>query len=330
MKIFFSLFLLPVCVLAAETRPQYEVIDVARTSLGNHYYFGPLRINNSNQIVGAFPAPGSLSEFQGFLWQDGLLQELGTGVVQDINDFGDYIGSVTGAVFQTMAPSLMPRAINNAGQVVGEASQHAFFSDSNGLVLFPIEGSVQQSVALAVNNAGIATGRALFDSGPRRAFIFTTNGSMSIGPVLKLSSSQGVAINDAGHVAIAATQTNGHKKRLYSYLYRDGELTQLRPLPGYPHVNAEAMNNSDEVVGFLGHTVRDFSTNNPPHLLVSISAGFLYSNGKQYNLNRLLTKSSRAWRVTHPLDINDSGWIVARAVREGESGRVVLLRRVSP
>jgi hypothetical protein len=155
MKIAFCLLLIPFCVLAATpASPHYEVIDVASTTSGNRYYFGPLRINNSNQIIGSLPTPGSLDEFQGFLWQDGILQGLGTGVVQDINDFGEYIGSVTGAVFQSMAPILIPRAINNAGQVVGESNQQAFLSDSNGPVLFPIEGSVQQSVAYAVNNSG--------------------------------------------------------------------------------------------------------------------------------------------------------------------------------
>ncbi len=326
MKLFFSLLLMPFCVLAA-TRPQFEVIDVAAVSVGNVYYLGPLRINNSNQIVGAFPAPSG-GAIHGFFWQNNILNDLGPGIVKDINDVGQYIGSVTSAVFQSMEPSLNPRAINNAGQVVGESERHAFIADSNGLAVFPVEGNVQESVALAVNNSGVATGRVLFDSPPRRAFLFTTNGSVAIGPALKLFFSEGVAINDAGHVAIVAVQTNGHSHRNYSYMYRDGALTPLRSVAGYPNVNAVAMNNSDEVVGFVGRNARQFP-NTPPSFLVSISAGFLYSNGKSYNLNRLLTKSSRGWRVTDPLDINDSGWIVARAARRGERERVVLLRPVS-
>lgn len=329
MKTAFCLWLVPLCVLAA-TRPQYEVIDVTNVYSGDQVYFGALRINNSNQIIGAVPRPGHLGEYRGFLWQDGALQRLGLGVVEDINDFGQYVGSLTGAVFQTVEPDLRPRAINNAGQVVGESSGHAFLSDSNGLVLFPIEGVVTQSVAVAVNNSGVATGRVGIDSAPPRAFIFTTNGSMGIGPVLKLSLSRGVAINDAGHVALLTIQTNRHSRRVYSYLFRDGELTKLRPVSGYLHVNAEAVNNSDEVVGFVGRTLRGFSGSGPHPFFITISAGFLYSNGKQYNLNRLLTKSSRGWTVTRPLDINDAGWIVARAHRRGEAERVVLLRRASP
>jgi probable HAF family extracellular repeat protein len=328
MKTFFSLFLLPCCVFAATTRPQFEVIEVTSAYEGNLFYFGPFRINNSNQIVGAFPTPAG-NAYHGFLWQNGMLDDLGLGIAKDINDFGHYIGNVTSAVFQTVFPSLIPYAINNAGQVVGESEHHAFISDSNGLVLFPEEGFVQQSVAVAVNNSGVATGRAVIDSAPRRAFLFTANGSMAIGPTLKLHSSQGVGINDAGHVLLQATQTNGHTKRIYSYLYRDGELTPLPSLPGYRHLNAEAINNANEVVGFVGRTVHDHGDAGLGSFVVSLSAAFLYSNGTSYNLNRLLKKSSRGWHVIEGIDINDTGSIVALASRANTRERVVLLRRMT-
>lgn len=333
----FCVLLFPSCVLAA-TIPQFEVIDVTNVYVIPdsfnpipYPYFGPVRINNSNQIIGAVPVAKQhkFKEFQGFLWQDGVFQGLGTGVVEDINDFGDYIGSVTGAVLQAVAPSLNPHAINNAGQVVGEMDDHAFLWDSNGMVPFPTDSSVSRSIAYAVNNFGVATGTASINGGKYVPFLFTSDASMAIGPTTNTSWSRGVAINDAGHVALVVMHTNGSSRRLCTYLYRDGELTQLRSIRGLRHVRATAMNNSDEIIGYAGRTARDhFSTSRPRAFLMTVSAGFLYSNGEQHNLDRLLTKSSRGWHVSEPLDINDSGSIVARASWRGKPSRVVMLRRV--
>src|SRR5436189_5977081 len=111
-------FLLFAASALAATRPQFEVIPLSNGPAAIFAYPVTLRLNNSNQITGAILTEDPVPHFESFLWQDGNVQALGEGRVEDLNDFGVWVGSVTGAVFQSSAPSLTPHAVNNAGQVV--------------------------------------------------------------------------------------------------------------------------------------------------------------------------------------------------------------------
>jgi hypothetical protein len=311
----------------AASRPQFDVVPLigdASNVLGFSTNLpGPslnLRINNSNQVAGTLVIRTGGSHFESYLWSNGNLQMLGNGRIEDINDAGAYIGSAPGSVFQ----SEFVHGINNAGQVVGE-DPHPFLWDSNGFRYFPFNGVAGQAYVRAVNNFGVATGGAISNNS-YQAFIFTVSNVVDIGQIPKISLSEGKAISDQGHVVLTATYTNRSTKRIRSYLYHDNRLTRLPTLPGNPHTWAQSMNNSDEIVGFIGPTAHSFGTNAP--FAVAQAAGFLYSRGKLYNLNKLLTKSSRGWHVSNALDINDAGTIVAHARRPFEPEQPVLLRRV--
>jgi hypothetical protein len=90
-----------------------------------------------------------------------------------------------------------------------------------------------------------------------------------------------------------------------------GALQQVT-LPASDASSASAVNHSGHVVGML---VRG-STGTP----------YLYRDGAAYDLNLLIPEE---WTFQNPVDINDSGWIIGSAFRNGTYYAAVLLRPIA-
>src|SRR3954451_3829815 len=134
-------------------------------------------INAAGQVTGISHTP--TGDQHGFLYNNGKMLDLGT-----LDErFITYLYS--------------PRAINDAGQVTGQAvarSQHAFlYTDGQMLDLNPPRNLVTE--AHAINNAGQVTGFS-FDL---HAFLYSSGQMLDLG-TLGGSTSSGVAINAAGQV----------------------------------------------------------------------------------------------------------------------------------
>jgi hypothetical protein len=308
-------------------RPQFEVVELLASGTNVPAYPGTLRINNSNQISGAISVVEPNPHFESFLWKDGeSIQWLGEGRIDDLNDNGEFAGSVQGAVLVGNGGSFKTFAINNARQVAGSIQNRAFITDSNGQMNFPL-GDAIFSQARSLNSMGAAAGMArMTPGGPITPIIFNPTNVIDLGWIRRTSMGDTTIINDQGHVLFTVTQTN--RSRVRSYFFRGGRPRPLPARPGARHTVAFAMNNSDEIVGFLG---RDGDSAPPGGgTAVSIVGGFLYSRGKLYQLDKLLTEESRGWHVSEALDINNAGSIAAFAARPGERRVPVLLRRVQP
>src|SRR5687768_4807135 len=79
--------------------PQYEVVEIQAGGSNIIAYPGTLRLNNSNQVSGAMLVESPTPHFESFLWHpEQPVQWLGEGEINDINDAGAYVGTVTGAV----------------------------------------------------------------------------------------------------------------------------------------------------------------------------------------------------------------------------------------
>lgn len=308
---------------AAIRRPLYEVVEIRADGTNVPAYPGTLRINNSNRVSGSVSVVEPSPHFESFLWKDGEpIRWLGEGRIDDINDEGDFVGSVAGAEVWRNG-QVQTFAINNARQAVGSDEGHAFITDSNGQTT--ILGPTVFSEARSVNSAGIAAGIALLNPGsPITPVIFTSTNIVDLGWIRGTSASETTVINDRNHVLFTATLTN--RFRVRSYLFRNNKPKPLPTLPGSRHTVAFAMNNADEIVGFFGR-------NNAPvprgsSGAITVVGAFLYFDGKLYNLDKLLTPESRGWHVSEALDINDAGAIAAFAARPGEQRVPVLLRRL--
>jgi probable HAF family extracellular repeat protein len=116
-------------------------------------------MNNSDQVVGDSGATNHTQ--RAFLWDNGSMQDLGSGIAYDIN---------------------------NRGQVVGEQNGHAFIWESGlGIVdlntLLPADSGWTLTHALAINDVGQIVGQGVFSDGqsgisasavfPNAAFLLT-------------------------------------------------------------------------------------------------------------------------------------------------------------
>lgn len=160
---------------------------------------GALAINENGEIVGNYDSEGdSASIVRAFLWANGNMVDLGVAPAGqftdavDINDAGDIVGGrmtadglraylrkADGTVIDLGTiggGSSRGLAINNAGQVVGNAGASAFLwendtlSDLNDLV-DPESGWILQS-AEDINDAGQIVGYGIYE-GQTRAFLLT-------------------------------------------------------------------------------------------------------------------------------------------------------------
>jgi probable HAF family extracellular repeat protein len=159
-----------------------------------------LGINDRGQVVGySNTSSGNYSTFDGFLYTDGIMIDLGPGEATGINSGGQVVGytkvnSVSNAFLysdgvKTSLGTLggpsgsdsMAHAINDEGQVVGYASTssglHAFLYSSGTMTdlnsLIDSTSGLTLIGATAINDCGQIVGYCKNSSGTQRAFLLT-------------------------------------------------------------------------------------------------------------------------------------------------------------
>jgi probable HAF family extracellular repeat protein len=211
--------------------------------------------------------------------------------------------------------------INNQGQVVGYSAttnghpNHAFIY--SGGIMNPIPLPFAR-YANDINNSGIVVG-ASYTTVPvepvRTGFVWDPNsGLKTIVPPFG-QSSETLAINDSGLVVGWGGYYLGPADPWqHAILYNGSNTTDIDTM-GNNLSCADAINNLGQVVGFYR------SSDN------SINQGFLWQNGKMYDLRDLLPNGS-GWDSLVPYDINEHGDIVGYGRYNGSDFTAFILTPV--
>jgi probable HAF family extracellular repeat protein len=255
-------------------------------TLPNGKYSYAYGINTAGSVVGvsAISNVGMAPPAHAFLWmQSGGMQDLGTlpgghsSAALAVNDSDQVVGDVCAALCDTLTPtyrgfiwtaatgmqdigtlggrSTYPRAINNAGQVVGDSN----FDSSNHLhaFLWTAAGGMQDlgttgpnvfSFATGINSAGNIS--AILNSGPERGASWTPRNGFHNIPPLGGVGSNWVAngINDLNHV-VGSSWTKGPGP-WHAYLWtKTGGTKDLGASLGGMNSYGNAVNASDQVAG---------------------------------------------------------------------------------
>jgi probable HAF family extracellular repeat protein len=198
-------------------------------------------INNRGQVVG-FSAnqrlfPGAPVYQHAFLWQDGVMTDLGT-------LGGDAIveGDVSAA-----------SALNEHGQIVGLSSTasgdtHAVLWQNGAVTDLGTLGG-NSSSASDINNRGQIVGTSTTASGESHAFLWQNGLMTDLGmlggcaPITPFS--EAASVNDRGQVV---GQTTTPSCEAHAFLWQNGVMTDLGTLAG-PYSAASAVNKRGQIAG---------------------------------------------------------------------------------
>lgn len=266
--------------LLALADPRYTVIEVA----GQDSYARGM--NNLGQVVGTLAAADT---YHAFVYANGGLTDLGL------------FGGDSSSAF----------AINDAGQVVGTSYANSESAVTRG---FLYSGGTMNAIqapgstyAFGINNAGTVVGgmtvTASDGSVYQHAYTYAGGSFTDLGTLASGDRSRGYAINGAGEVVGAATNTfNGAPNFPESpFIYRNGTMTDMGGLNGI-WSSATSINDHGQAVGYVGV---DFGGQGNE---IYSSTAFLYEDGVLHNLGGLAP-----FRSSTASDINNLGQIVGGA-----------------
>jgi probable HAF family extracellular repeat protein len=255
-------------------------------------------INNRGQVVGAsqnaIPDPFGYGGVQtrAVLWQNGAMQDLGTlGTGNDaIAPFVSARGQVAGWSYTT----------STANPATGIPTQDPYlWRDGKMLDLGTLGGTVGTPNALNNRDQVVGFSNVPGDVGCPSAcevhpFLWGGGVLRDLGT---FGGSSGVAawINHAGEVVGWANLSGD--QAFHAFLWKDGVKTDLATLDGDSTSDAHGINSKGQVVG---------SSENGPS-----SRGFLWENGKMFDLNTLISPGSKL-NLYFPTIINDRGEIAGQ------------------
>ena len=278
--------------------------------------------NSKGQVIGALTSRSAQGmRTAPFLYQDGSLtplpfgpaDQLGTTVLQGINDRGDIVGSA----YTNPQPGLDGPLFSFTPYM----NQDAFLYSGGGMAQLPTLGGAR-TTAVAINYNGDAAGASDLSAGAgglqTHAVLFPhAGGILDIG-TLGGNYSRAVAINSKGQVAGSSTLTQGPRDlRYHAFFYDGAEMTGIR-LPGVES-RPESMNDAGEMVGVYRY---DDGMDHP----------FYYANGVAVDLNTQIVNPLAGMVLITPQYINNQGQILVLGAMQplGAGGPVMVQFLLTP
>lgn len=306
---------------AAAASSRYTVSDLGTMGGASEAF----AISNNGKVAGRY-ATGTGSTYQAFIWEDGVMQGLGT------------LGGDSSEAY----------GVNDDGQVAGISKTNsgyttAFRWDNGSMQNLGTLGG-QSSGAYAINNAGQVAGWALTSGYEMHAFLWN-GGMMDLGVLSGGNGSFAYAISDSGQVA--GWGKIGTYPDINEHAFRwNGSMQDLGTL-GWAHSSARGINDNGDVVGYLvnesqtdwhaflsqGGGMQDLGGTqsiaydiNNNGLVVGESGGnaVLWENGQLKDLNTLIPASS-GWLLQSARAINNKGQIAGKGTFNGQT-RAFLLK----
>ena len=284
---------------------------------------GASGINSHGQVVGfslnTIPDQYSIIDFllvgvpnngtqtRAFLWQDGVMRDLGTlGGPDAIAYLVNERGQIAGQSYTNDTPN----------PVTGLPTFDPFLWENGKMIDLGTLGGTY-GFPLALNNRGQVVGTSnLAGDTTAHAFLWNRRILTDLG-TLGGDFSNANAINEAGEVVGYAT--NAGDQAVFGFLWRNGVMTALGTVDGDPCSTANAINSRGQVVGISTATC-DFSTGR---------RAFLWENGSMVDLNTLIPPGS-SFQLSLAESINDRGEIAGNGTPQGcgvveECGHAFLL-----
>ncbi len=330
MKAKWYVLVVSIVVSASDLRaqPYYHL-----TSIGG-FTSSPAGINNNGQILINSPKAGPNQPADSFLFSNGT-----------VTDLGALLGS----------GNTRAAAINSSGQVAGTYNNGSAFLYSAGMVtrLGTIQGGLS-SQSRAINASGEIVGFAVTGTA-NDAFLYANGNMQDLGTLIGGGIAEPEGINSSGQIVGWATTPLAYSN---AFLYSNGTITDLQSFfgPGVTDSQANAINDSGQIVGdfepnanaythafsikdgmmtdlgtFGGANSQASGVNNNGVIVGTADASdnsrhaFVYINSTMYDLNNQLDSSGTGWVLSNAVAINDNGWIVASASKQGEGIYSVLL-----
>jgi uncharacterized membrane protein len=335
MKCVAALLLTTACTVAvADPKIRYRVTPITDQLTEEGYSLVVTDLNNRGELVGNLFNVAGPSDTIPFVWKRGRMADLRaripvdafTYTIDGINDFGEIVGSTSldflGPTrgFLLSGDRFIPIEgtpgehsvdlidINNRGTVlatsISNPSQFVFseflsFRGTDNVFLTKPNGEGRAS---ALNNRGVAVG---VGSSPSQAVRYDSNGEAML---LELPEGAVVSsaddINDRGVIAGTARFPPGSRFPAEAFTWKDGDVTLLPPVnsPDFTSSNALSINFFGTVVGLSRKD--NFQ-----------SVATIWRSGQPFDLNELIVPDdpflSGAFRLTHAVQINDLGQILA-------------------
>jgi probable HAF family extracellular repeat protein len=283
-----------------------RVVDLG-TLPGGHESFA-IAINDRGQAAGmssnGVPDPTSVfgwgTQTRSFIWQDGVMQDLGTlGGPDAVMATLNARGQIAGDSYTSGTPN----------PTTGAATTHPYlWTDGHMRDLGTLGGT--QSLTTWLNNRGEVVGTGNI-AGDQTSHPFLWDGEQ-LRDLGTLGGDFGIAwhVNDAGDVVGWANPPGD--KGVHAFLWRSGVMTDLTGADSSQCTGAEGINNRDQVVG---------ST-------CGESDALLWKDGRQYDLNTLVAPSDI--QLTEATFITDRGEIAALGVLPNGDQHVFVLKPKEP
>lgn len=235
---------------ACDTGPtkRYTVIEIVHP-LGSAVSLAKA-INNSGQVVGGSDAMAFLwSETEEWTWL--YILPDGTSAAYDINDSGQVVVSASksgethaflweNGVITDLGEGYA-YAINDSSQTVGTSGGYAVLWENGSMINLGTFGGMSE--ASGINNFRQVVGSSEISAADHHAFLWD-NGIMTNLGTLGGIVSFAYGINDSAQVVGESWDESGHNS--VAFLWQNGVMTEL------PMTKALSINMSGQVVGYLG------------------------------------------------------------------------------
>jgi probable HAF family extracellular repeat protein len=270
-------------------------------SLGGNASLG-IYVNDAGQVIGlsdnTTPDPFSLFgigvQIRTFLWEDGLMRDIGTLGGPDSLPGASCSGQPRHQIVGASYTSFIPNPSTGVPTLDPYLWNNGVMTDLGNL-------GGTMGAAQCINNRGQIIGMATLAGDLVNHAFFWDDGVMKDLGTLGGDNSQAIWLNDAGDVVGSADLAGPTGNQTHdAVLWRDGKIHDLGTVPGDPCSRGRGLNSRGQVVGGSS------DCHNFLH-------AFVWEEGApMLDLNTLIAPGS-GYQLTNAININDRGEILAKA-----------------